>query len=112
MWAGPETIVPNLFQPRIEPLCAYLALHVTSNLARPDKLSLLRATSGVVTDWDEVRSLLAATGLLPAAEHALQVARGEASGPSPDLLALRYRPTVAWLLAGVRKGSWRRSLRM
>lgn len=103
MWRSKVEIAPNLYEPAIDALAAFLSVHIAPKLASDGKRALLAAATPMVGDWDAFWRLVGRK-LAPAAEHSIAVSHGREAPAAMNLLELRYGVKRARLIAELRRG--------
>ena len=87
MWEGAPRSSAGWFEPRIEPLVVYLAVHTAGRgFEKPEQVRALAAAVALVRDWGEVEAVARAAGVSGVVRHAVAVSRGDAApGDAPGL---------------------------
>lgn len=92
LWTGATRTPDGWYEPRIEPLLVYLAVHgAASGFRKPSALTLIRAADEQATDRRAVDAVAQRTHVRTALDYALRVAGGEAVAPPPSLFDGRMR---------------------
>jgi hypothetical protein len=82
LWQGARLTSDGWYEPRIEPLLVYLAVHgAASSFHKPSALTLIRAADELATDRTAVDALARQAHVRTALEYALCAAAGEAVEP-------------------------------
>jgi hypothetical protein len=92
MWAGAVANADGVFEPPLDALTTYLAVHTAGQGQRPGKLRLL-AAAAAQSDRAEVERLARACHVWPSVEAALDAAQGTAesySVPDPSSAGRRW----------------------
>jgi hypothetical protein len=96
LWANAILTADGWYEPLVEPLLVYLAVHgAASAFHKPESLLLVRAAAELVTDWAAVERLARAAHVSTSVRHALATARGGPTGPPPPLFDGRFRQELS-----------------
>ena len=86
VWNGAVRSPEGWFEPRLEPLVVYLAVHAAGRrYERAGTLRALRAACDLAGEWSEVEAVARRAGVSNIVSHAVAVSRGEQAGPPPGV---------------------------
>lgn len=96
LWSNAVLTADGWYEPPIESLLVYLAVHgAASEFHKPESLLLVRTAGDLVTDWPAVERLAREAHVWSAVRHALAAARGGPTGPPPPLFDGRVRQSFS-----------------
>ena len=94
LWSGARQAPQGWWEPRIEPLFVYLALHAAGRrFAHSDQLGLLAAAVRAVDDWGRVDALVRTSWARWALDYAVRLSSGQTS-PGEVLPSRRDWPAL------------------